>query len=71
MKAEVIVRRGNVVSEILHEAHSGKYDLIGMGSPYSTHSLRHLYLPNVTAEVAESVEIPVMTVRAGWANAET
>jgi nucleotide-binding universal stress UspA family protein len=59
------VRHGNVVHEILDEIHGGKYDLVGMGSPYSAHSLRHLYLPNVTAEVAEAADSPVLTVRSG------
>jgi nucleotide-binding universal stress UspA family protein len=51
------------VHEILDEVRQGKYDLLGMGSPYSAHSLRHLYMPNVTAEVAEGVLLPVLAVR--------
>lgn len=57
------VRQGNTVHEILDELKKGDYDLIGLGSPYSAHSLRHLYLPNVTAEVAEVAEYPVLTAR--------
>ncbi len=60
---ELKVQRGNVVHEILAEAQQGNYDLIGLGSPYSAHSLRHLYLPNVTADVAEALECPILTVR--------
>ncbi len=59
------VRQGSAVHEILSEVHQGEYDLLGLGSPYSAHSLRHLYLPNVTAEVAERVRCPVLTVRLG------
>jgi len=61
--AQLKVRHGNIVHEILDEVRQGKYDLLGMGSPYSAHSLRHLYMPNVTAEVAEGVLLPVLAVR--------
>jgi hypothetical protein len=37
-----------------------------MGSAYSAHSLRHLYMPNVTAEVSEVVAIPLLSVRLGY-----
>ncbi|MDD2695804.1 MAG: universal stress protein [Anaerolineales bacterium] len=57
------VRHGNIVHEILEEARLGNYDLVSLGSAFSTHSLRHLYLPNVTAEVAERLQCPVLTVR--------
>jgi len=60
------VRHGNPVHEILEEVKSGEYDLIGMGTPQSAHSLRHLYLPNVTAEVAEGSPCPVLSVRLGF-----
>jgi len=59
----VKTRHGNIVPEILDEVKEGNYDLICMGSTYSAHSLRHLYLPNVTAEVAEASHCPVLTVR--------
>jgi nucleotide-binding universal stress UspA family protein len=57
------VRHGNVVPEILEEIKEGNYDLICMGSAYSAHGLRHLYLPNVTAEIAEASHCPILTVR--------
>jgi len=59
------VRHGNIVHEIQEEVQSGDYDLIGLGSPYSSKSLRHLYTANVTAEVAESIDRPVLAVRMG------
>jgi hypothetical protein len=34
-----------------------------MGSLYSAHGLRQLYAPNVTAEVAEVIGCPVLSVR--------
>ncbi len=61
--AELKIRQGSIVHEILEEIHTGDYDMVGLGSPYSTKSLRHLYTPNVTAEVAESIHVPVLSVR--------
>jgi nucleotide-binding universal stress UspA family protein len=63
LKANAIVRQGNIVEEILIEAKTGNYDLLCLGSPYSAHTLRHYYTPNVTAEVAESLLCPVLTAR--------
>lgn len=65
LRVEFKVCRGNIVHQILEEARQGSYDLIGMGSPYSAQSLRHLYMPNVTAEVAEALECPILTARKG------
>ncbi len=63
LQCEVRVRTGNPVQEILAEAREGDYDLLCMGSAYSAHSLRHLYTPNVTAEVAEASPCPILTAR--------
>lgn len=63
LDAKVIVRTGSVVEQILAEVKEGGYDVVCMGSPYSAHSLRQLYTPNVTAEIAELVHCPVMTAR--------
>jgi nucleotide-binding universal stress UspA family protein len=63
VSAEIKVRHGRVVSDILEEIRSGDYDLVCMGSSYSAHGLRHLYLPNITAEVAEVANYPVLTAR--------
>ena len=63
LTARLKIRRGSIVNEILDEVSAGQYDLVGMGSAYSVHSLRHLYMPNVTAEVGESVPSPILTVR--------
>ncbi len=60
--AELRLRQGNVIHEILSEIHQGDYDLIGFGSHFSSHSLRHHFLPDVTAEVAETVSLPVLVV---------
>ena len=61
--ASVKARQGNVVEEILAEIKNGNYDLLCMGSPYSTHALRQLYAPNVTAEIAEGTTCPILSAR--------
>ena len=57
------VRNGNVLEEILAEVGQGNYDLLCMGSPYSSHALRQFYTPNITAEIAETDLVPVLTAR--------
>lgn len=61
--AEVKVRQGNVVEEILSETKQGNYDLLCMGSSYSVHSLRQMSSANVTSEVTENASCPVLTAR--------
>ena len=63
LTASVKIRNGSVVEEILAEVKDGNYDLLCMGSPFSSNALRQLYTPNVTAEIAESDLVPVLTVR--------
>jgi nucleotide-binding universal stress UspA family protein len=63
LTTDLKVRQGNVIEEILAEVKGGDYDLVCMGSPYSGHGLRQFYAPNVTAEVAEAIGCPVLTVR--------
>ncbi len=63
LNAKLITRQGHVVEEILAELKEGNYDMVCMGSHYSAHALRQMYTPNVTAEVAEAANCPVLTVR--------
>ena len=63
LKANLKLRQGNVIEEILAELKEEDYDLVCMGSLYSAHGLRQMYAPNVTAEVAEVIGCPVLTVR--------
>jgi nucleotide-binding universal stress UspA family protein len=63
LNAKVSTRQGNVVEEILLEIRDGDYDMVCMGSSYSAHTLRQLYTPNVTAEVAEAARCPLLTAR--------
>lgn len=70
VEVAIRIRRGNPIREILRELRSGDYDMVGLGSPYSAHSLRHLLMPNVTAEVAEAAHCPVLSVRFAHAGEE-
>lgn len=63
LNTKLVTRQGHVVEEILSEVKGGNYDLVCMGSRYSAHTLRQLYTPNITAEVAESANSPLLTVR--------
>ncbi len=63
LTANVKARQGNVVEEIMAEVKEGNYDLLCMGSIYSTNALRQLYAPNVTAEVAEDGLCPILSAR--------
>lgn len=63
LKTNLKIRQGNVIEEILAEFKEGDYDLVCMGSLYSAHGLRQMYAPNVTAEVADVIGCPVLTVR--------
>jgi nucleotide-binding universal stress UspA family protein len=63
LNAKLTTRQGHVVEEILAEVKAGHYDMVCMGSRYSAMALRQLYTPNVTAEVAEAANCPLLTVR--------
>ena len=63
LKTDLKIRQGNVIEEIQAELKEGIYDLVCMGSLHSAHGLRQMYAPNVTAEVAEKIGCPVLTVR--------
>lgn len=63
VEASVKIREGVVVREIVDEIKNGEYDLVCMGSTYSSHGLRQFFTPNVTAEIADMVHCPVLTAR--------
>ena len=58
-------RRGYIVREIIAEARDMDYDMVGLGSPYGMRTLRHLFTPNVTAEVQEALNLPMLVARHG------
>lgn len=61
--ARLVVRHGEVVKEIIQEVRAGSYDLVGLGSAYSSRSLRGMYRPDVTAMVSAAVDCPILTMR--------
>jgi nucleotide-binding universal stress UspA family protein len=63
LNAKLITRHGHVAEEILGELRQGNYEMVCMGSRYSGHALRQLYTPNITADVADAVNCPLLTVR--------
>jgi nucleotide-binding universal stress UspA family protein len=63
LTANIKVRQGHIVEEITAEIKAGSYDLLCMGSVYSTNALRQLYAPNVTAEIADQANCPVLSAR--------
>lgn len=66
VKAQIHLRRGIPLREILTQIREDEYDLIGLGSSHSANTMRQRYLPNITAEVTESTGCPVVTVRYGF-----
>ncbi len=63
VEARVLVRHGPLIHELFAEIREGGYDLVAVGSTYSSHSLRHLTRPNVAVLVAASFDCPVLTAR--------
>ena len=63
VQAQITVRHGNIVNQIVGELKENDYDLICMGSAFSHPSLRHFYAPNVTSEIADEINCPILTVR--------
>ncbi len=65
VESKIVVRQGDIVQQIVAELETQKYDLVCMGSSFShPDKMRRHYAPNVTAEVAEAVDCPVLTARA-------
>ena len=63
LKGRLVVRQGFPVDEILEEAQTGQYDLVGMGSLYGIKGLDRLGTADVSAEVADHLEIPILVAR--------
>lgn len=66
LQPRILFKHGNPIRQIKTELEENAYDLICMGSSFSDQdSLRHLYTPNVAAEIAEAVNAPILTARSG------
>lgn len=63
VEARVLVRHGPLIHELFDEIRTGGYDLVAVGSAYSSHTLRHLTRPDVAALVGATFDCPVLTAR--------
>jgi len=63
LSARVIARQGLVVEEILAEVREGGHDLLCLGSAHSASAMRQLYTPDVTSQIAEAIDCPILTAR--------
>jgi nucleotide-binding universal stress UspA family protein len=63
VEARVLVRHGPLIHELFDEIRTGEYDLVAVGSAYSSRTLRHLTRPDVAALVAANFDCPVLTAR--------
>lgn len=65
ISADVRLRHGLVISEIFKEIRRGDYDLVVTGSSPSGGSLRTYIMGNITREIVNRAECPVLVVRGG------
>ena len=62
---ELHVRHGLVMDELLEELAQGDYDLVVAGSSPTGDPVRRYVLPNLTREIVNRAERPVLVVRSG------
>jgi nucleotide-binding universal stress UspA family protein len=63
--SEVKLRHGLVISEVFKEVRRGDYDLVVTGSSPQSGSLRTYIMGNITREIVNRSECPVLVVRGG------
>ncbi len=63
VRCEVRLRHGLVISEVFKEVRRGDYDLIVTGSSPEGGSLRTYIMGNITREIVNRAECPVLVVR--------
>jgi nucleotide-binding universal stress UspA family protein len=63
VRSEVRLRHGLVISEVFKEVRRGNYDLIVTGSSPEGGSLRRYIMGNITREIVNRAECPVLVVR--------
>ena len=62
---EVHLQHGLVLDELLHELQRTDYDLVVSGSSPAHDRLRTYIMGNVTREIVNRAELPVLVVRSG------
>lgn len=65
VSAEVRLRHGLVISEVFKEIRRGDYDLVVTGSSPEGGNLRSYIMGNITREIVNRSECPVLVVRGG------
>ena len=65
IQAEVRLRHGLVISEVLKEIRRGDYDMVVTGSSPESGNLRSYIMGNITREIVNRAECPVLVVRGG------
>lgn len=65
VQPEIKLRHGLVVSEILNEVQQGDYDLIVAGSALAAGPVRTYIMGDVTSELINRADCPVLVVRGG------
>lgn len=65
VSAEVRLRHGLVISEVFKEIRRGDYDLVVTGSSPESGNLRSYIMGNITREIVNRAECPVLVVRGG------
>ena len=65
VRAEVRLRHGLVISEVFKEIRRGDYDLVVTGSSPEGGTLRTYIMGNITREIVNRAECPVLVVRGG------
>ena len=65
VSAEVRLRHGLVISEVFKEIRRGDYDLVVTGSSPEGGNLRSYIMGNITREIVNRAECPVLVVRGG------
>jgi nucleotide-binding universal stress UspA family protein len=62
---EVRLRHGDVIDEVFKEFGEGKHDMIVTGSFQARGMIRHYIMGNVTREILNHAEHPILVARAG------
>ncbi|MGZ5004945.1 MAG: universal stress protein, partial [Chthoniobacterales bacterium] len=65
LKAEVRVRHGIVIDEVLGELYDGNYDLIVTGTSPARGPLQHYIMGDLTRDIVNRSDCPVLVARPG------
>jgi len=63
VRAQVRVRHGFVLDQLFREVNEGQYDMIVTGSSRGRGALRHYIMGDITREIVNRAECPVLIAR--------